>query len=77
MGAREAQADLANQMHEQLCAERKAERADKREERAAKVKAHFEEVKAKRAARKAATAEAREIAEAQFASSTKEMLGTE
>ncbi len=75
--AREAQADLANQIHEQLRAERKAERADKREERAAKVKAHFDEVKAKRAARKAATAEAREIAEAQFASSTKEMLGTE
>ncbi|MDO4798234.1 MAG: DUF1269 domain-containing protein [Coriobacteriales bacterium] len=75
--ARDAQADLANQMHEQLRAERKAERADKREERSAKVKAHFEEIKAKRAARKATAAEAREIAEAQFTSSTKEMLGTE
>lgn len=75
--AREAQADLANQLHEQLRAERKAERAEKREERSAKVKAHFDGLKAKHAERKAAAEGAKEIANAQFASSTKEMLGTE
>lgn len=75
--AREAQADFENQLREQLRAERKAEKAEKREERSNKVKAHFADLKAKRAARKAEMAEAKEIANAQFTTSTKEMLGTE
>ena len=86
--ALEAQADFENQLREQLRAERKAqkaearedrkaERAQKRADRKAKVQAHFDEVKAKHAERKAAFDEGKEIANAQFASSTKEMLGTE
>ena len=84
----EAQADFENQLREQLRAEkkaqkaeareeRKAERAQKRADRKAKVQAHFDELKAKRAERKAEFDEGKEIANAQFASSTKEMLGTE
>ncbi|MBR3313564.1 MAG: DUF1269 domain-containing protein [Atopobiaceae bacterium] len=75
--AREATADFANQLRQQLRAERKAEKAEKREERKAKIKARFDELKAKRAERKAAFDEGKEIANAQFTSSTKEMLGTE
>ncbi len=75
--AREATAEFENQLRQQLRAERKAERAEKREERKSKIKAHFDELKAKRAERKAAFDEGKEIANAQFTSSTKEMLGTE
>ena len=75
--AREATADFENQLRQQLRAERKAEKAEKREERKAKIKARFDELKAKRAERKAAFDEGKEIANAQFTSSTKEMLGTE
>lgn len=75
--ARQATADFENQLREQLRAERKAEKAEKREERSNKIKAHFAELKAKRAERKEAVDEAKEIANAQFATSTKEMLGTE
>ena len=75
--ARQATADFENQLRGQLRAERKAERAQKRDDRKAKIKAHFDEVKAKRAERKAAFDEGREIANAQFTTSTKEMLGTE
>lgn len=75
--AREAQADLENQLREQLRADRKAEKAEKRADRKAKVQARFDEMKAKHADRKAARDEAREIANAQYVSSTKEMLGTE
>ena len=75
--AREAEVDLANQLRAQLRAELKAEKAEKREERKSKIKAHFDEVKAKHAARKAEFEEGKEIANAQFVSSTKEMLGTE
>lgn len=75
--AREAQAEMANQLHQQLRAERKAERAEKREVRASKMKARFENLKAKHAERKAAFDEGREIANAQFTTATKEMLGTE
>ena len=75
--AREATADFENQLRQQLRVERKAEKAEKREERKAKIKAHFDELKAKRAERKAAFDEGKEIANAQFTSSTKEMLGTE
>ncbi len=75
--ARQATVDFENQLREQLRAERKAEKAEKREERSNKIKAHFAELKAKRAERKEAMDEAKEIANAQFATSTKEMLGTE
>lgn len=75
--ARVAQIDFENQLREQLRAERKAEKAEKREERKSKLQARFDEIKAKRAERKATVAEAKDIANAQFASSTKEMLGTE
>ncbi len=75
--AREATADFENQLRQQLRVERKAEKAEKREERKAKIKARFDELKAKRAERKAAFDEGKEIANAQFTSSTKEMLGTE
>ena len=83
--ARKAEADLSNQLREQLRAEkkadkaekreeRKAERAEKREARKAKIQARFDEAKAKRAERKAEFDEAKDIANAQFTSSTKEML---
>lgn len=75
--ARVAQIDFENQLREQLRAERKAEKAEKREERKSKLQARFDEIKAKRTERKATVAEAKDIANAQFASSTKEMLGTE
>ena len=73
--ARQAEVDFANQLRGQLRAERKAERAEKRGERAAKIKAKFAELKAKHDERKAAFDEGREIAEAQFTTATKEMLG--
>jgi len=72
--AREAEVDIANQLRAQLRAELKAE---KREERKSKIQARFDEIKAKHAARKAEYEEGKEIANAQFVSSTKEMLGTE
>ena len=75
--AREATADFENQLRQQLRAERKAEKAEKRDERKAKIEARFDELKAKRTERKAAFDEGKEIANAQFTSSTKEMLGTE
>lgn len=75
--ARDAAADFENQLRQQLRAERKAERAEKLDERKAKVQSRFAELKAKRAERKAAFEESKDIANAQFASSTKEMLGTE
>ena len=84
----EAQADFENQLRERLRAEkkaqkaeareeRKAERAQKRADRKAKVQAHFDGIKEKRAERKAEFDEGKEIANAQFVTSTKEMLGTE
>jgi uncharacterized membrane protein len=75
--AREAEAEMAVQLREQLRSDRKAERQAKRDERSQKIKDRFTEAKAKRAARKEARAEAKEIANAQFTSSTKEMLGEE
>ena len=75
--AREATADFANQVHAQLSTERKAEKAEAIEERKAKVEARFAEVKAQHEERKATLDEAKGIANAQFASSTKEMLGKE
>ena len=75
--ARELLDDLSNQAKQRMRAERKAEREDKRAERKAKIKARFEEIKAKHAARRAAAHEAADIANAQFVSSTQEMLGTE
>lgn len=85
---REAEAELSNQLRAQLRAERKAEKAEKREgrkaeraekraDRKAKIQNHFDDMKAKHAERKAAFDEGKEIAEAQFTTSTKEMLGTE
>ena len=73
--AREATADFENQLRAQLRAERKAEKAEKREERSNKIKAHFEKVKAKRAERKATFDEAKEIANAQYSTATKEIFG--
>lgn len=75
--AREATADFENQLRQQLRAERKAEKAEKREERKSKIQARFDEIKAKRAERKAVLEEGKDIANAQFTSATKEMLGTE
>lgn len=74
---REIVADLANQAKERIRAERKAEKEEKRADRKASIVARFEALKAKHAERKAAAHEAAEIANAQFVSSTKEMLGTE
>ena len=68
--ARKSAADYENQLREQLRAERKAQKAEKREER--------KEARAeKRAERKAEFKEAKDIANAQYVSSTKEMLDEE
>lgn len=86
--ARKADADQANQLREQLHAERKAELEAKRAERKAEldekraeaeaqIQARFDEIKAKRAEREKALQEGVDIANAQFTSNTKEMLGTE
>ena len=75
--AREATAEFENQLRAQLRAERKAERAEKREERSNKIKARFEKVKAKRAERKATFDEAKDIANAQYSTATKEIFGEE
>ena len=75
--AREATAEFENQLRGQLQAEHKAERDEKREERKSKIEARFDEVKAKHAARKEELKEGKEIANAQFTSSAKEMLGAE
>ena len=86
--ARESQAEMENQLRQQLRAEKKEERAEKREERKDKIQGKFDGIKAKRAERKAERDEERaerkaefdegvEIANAQFTTSTKEMLGTE
>jgi len=75
--ARQATAEFENQLRQQLRAERKAEKAEKREERKSKIQARFDEIKAKHAERKAALGEGKDIANAQFTSITKEMLGTE
>ena len=84
--ARELEAELANEAKQQMRAEKKQARKDKREERKASISARFDAAKEKRAAKKAekkANREARkeeldeaaEIANAQFTSSTKEMMG--
>ena len=75
--ARETEAVTAVQLREQLRSNRKAERQAKRDERTQKMRDRFADAKAKRAARKEAGAEAKDIANAQFTSSTKEMLGEE
>ena len=75
--AREVLDDLANQAKERMRAERKAAKEEKRAERKASIKARFESLKAKHAAHKEITEEAFKTANAQFTSSTKEMLGTE
>jgi uncharacterized membrane protein len=75
--ARESQAEMENQLRQQLRAERKEERAEKREERKDKIQGKFDGIKAKREERKAEFDEGMEIANAQFTTSTKEMLGTE
>ena len=72
--AREVQEQLANEAKAQLRAEKKAAREEKREERRAKLDARFEAAKAKRAERKETMDEAKEIANAQYTSATKEML---
>ncbi|MDO4797552.1 MAG: DUF1269 domain-containing protein [Coriobacteriales bacterium] len=68
--AREAAADFDNRLRQQLRAERKADKAQKRAERKAQ-KAE------KRAERKENLEEAKDIANAQYTSATKEILGDE
>lgn len=75
--ARKITIDLATQAKERLRAERKAKKAAEREEFKSKLRAHFDELKTKHDERKAIAAEAQDIANAQFTTSTKEMLGTE
>ena len=75
--ARDAQADFENQLREELRAERKAEKAEKREERKAARAEKRAERKAERAERKETFDDAKDIANAQFVSSTKEMLDEE
>lgn len=82
--ARELEVELANVAKQQLRAEKKAERKDKREQRKLEISARFDAAKAKHAERKAERQakkekldEATDIANAQFASTTKEMLGQE
>lgn len=75
--AREVEIDLANQLKQQMRADRKAERQSKRDERKAALQERFAQLKEKHAERKQVAHEAAEIANAQFTSSTKEMLGTE
>lgn len=75
--AREVEAELVNQAREQLRAENKAARQAKREDRKAKINARFDKAKQKHAARKEALNDAVDTANAQYVSSTKEMLGEE
>ena len=72
--AREATAEFENQLREDLRAERKAEKAEKREARKEKVKARFDSIKEKHAERKETLDEAKDIANAQYVSSTKEIM---
>ncbi len=73
--ARKLSDELANEAKQQLRAEKKAERAEKREERIAKMDARFDAAKKKHEDRKANLDEAKDIANAQYVSSTKEALG--
>ena len=75
--AREVVADLATVAKERMRVERKAAKQEKREERKAAMKARFESLKAKLSGKKEAVAEAVDIANAQYVSSTQEMLGAE
>lgn len=72
--AREATAEFENQLREDLRAERKTEKAEKREARKEKVKARFDSIKEKHAERKETLDEAKDIANAQYVSSTKEIM---
>lgn len=82
--AREVEEQLVNEAKAQLRAEKKAARKEKREDRKAAIAARFDNVKDKHAERKAEREvkkaefeEAAEIAEAQYVSSTKEMMDEE
>lgn len=72
--ARELEAEFVNLAKEQLRAQKKAARQEKREERKAEIEARFDAAKQKRAERKEVLANAADTANAQFVSSTKEML---
>lgn len=80
--ARELEAELINEAKQQLRAEKKAARKERRADRKASIAARFDAVKEKRAERKAERQAKKEelgaaadIANAQFVSTTKEMLG--
>ncbi len=80
--AREVEAELINQAKLQLRAEKKAARKERREERKANIAARFDTVKEKHAERVAERQaklsefdEAVEIANAEYVSSAKEMMG--
>ena len=75
--ARQVELDLARQAKAEMRKDRKDERAEKRAERKAAIQDKFNELKAKREAKREEFREAADIANAEFTSSTKEMLGTE
>lgn len=82
--AREVEAELVNQAKQQLRADKKAARKERREERKANIAVRFDGLKekhaervAEREAKKEAFDEAMDTANAQFVTSTKEMLGEE
>lgn len=73
--ARQLEAEIINQAKQQLRADAKAARQEKREQRKADIAARFNAAKEKHEQRKATLDEAVDIANAQFTTSTKEMLG--
>lgn len=75
--ARELEAELINEARQQLRAEKKAARKEKIDQRKADIAARFDAAKEKHAAKKAELKDAVETANAQFTSTTKEMLGQE
>lgn len=75
--ARELEAEFVNLAKEQLRAEKKAARQEKRDDRRAAIAARFDAAKQRRAERKEKLGDAVDTANAQFVSSTKEMLGEE
>lgn len=72
---RETEAEIAKLTREQDKAELKANKEAKRQKRVAKIQAYFDEAAADRAERKAEFKEAKDIANAQYVSATKETLG--
>ena len=80
--AREVEIDLANQARERMRAEKKEARKERRDDRKASIAARFDAIKENRAERKAERKakkemldEAVEMANAEYVSSTKEIMG--